>query len=612
MKSLVRILKFGYPLRYYVPEYIIYTIGYTVFGLVNFVMLIPLLDIIFGINLNESSIADPTFEFSVTYLLNKFEFMLFNIVQEYGKMSALFFVGAIMLGFNLFANLFRYLSFRTVLRFRINIIRRIRDALYNKLISQPMSYHLKKRRGELLSTAFQESGEVEGSLVNALRSLVAEPIVIVVYFSYLFYISFELTLVTILFLPVVGYFISRLIKKLRQTGEDNIKISQSFFSFWEETIGGIRLIQSHSAGKFFAIKHQQLNDALAHNNKKNQARKELSSPMSEFLGVVVVVIILIYGGYLVFQGNGSSGLSPSVFMSYLIIYSQTIGPIKSFSNSISAMQRGMIAAKNVLHMLDEQNAIVDKENAIEKKTFNHSIEFRGVSFDYHETPKALSNFNLVIQKGECIALVGASGSGKTTVSYLLNRFIDPSKGKVLIDGISLRDYKLDNLRSMIAYIPQEAILFHDSIVNNVAFGVNDIDLHKVKTSLEVAYATNFVNRLPNKEFSVVGEKGMTLSGGERQRITIARAVYKDAPILVMDEATSALDSESEQYVQKAINQLVQNRTSIIIAHRLSTIKTADRIIVMQKGEIVEEGSHKTLMKIKNGYYQNLVKIQQLT
>lgn len=608
MKVIKRLLKYASPLHHYLPEYIIYTILGILFGLLNFTMLIPILNILFGIEKSEPVTQLPQFSFSVSYFINLFNYYFNEIIATKGKFYALGFVCTIIFTAAVLANLFRFLAIKVMVRLRLNMMERLRNDLYAKLTHQSLHYYHNVQKGNILSAVTNEVQEIENSIVNSLQVWFRDPFIVIFYFIGLFYVSPRLTLFTILFLPVSGLLIASITNKLRRIGHFNIGLLGKILSHTEETISGIRVIQSFAAEKYSINRFKKINREFSKSSKKMFSRRELTLPLSEVLGITVVVIIIMYGGYLL--TNGDKFLTGSLFIYYLILYSQIIQPLKNISQASGNAQRGIVAAEKIFSVLDEPVKIEEKGNTIEKTFFDDTIELKNVSFRY-TTQDVLSNINLVISKGKSIALVGESGSGKSTLADLISRFYDPTEGEVLIDGINAKNIKLTHLRSLISFVSQDAVLFNDTIFNNIAFGAPGASFEKVKHAASIANADSFIEQTDNGYDTIIGDRGMNLSGGQRQRLTIARAVFKDAPILILDEATSALDMESERLVQDAINKMMQHCTSIIIAHRLSTIRHVDEIVVLQKGKIVEKGNHEALLK-KQGYYYRLVQMQDIS
>ncbi len=607
MKVIKRLLKYATPLHHYLPEYIVYTLLGVVFGLINFTMLIPILNILFGTATPVTLSHAPTFSLSINYFIDLFNYYFSNIIATRGKMYALGFVCIIIFFAALLANLFRYLAIKVLIRLRLNMMERIRNELYTKLTHQSLEFYNNSRKGDILSAVTNEVQEIENSLINALQAWVKEPFIIIVYFIGLFYISPTLTLFTIVFLPVSGLLIASVTNKLRKYGHFNLGLLGKILSHTEETISGIRVIQSFAAENYSIERFKKINREFSRTSKKMFSRRELTMPLSELLGITVVVIIIMYGGFLLVT-NKSSLTGPS-FITYLALYSQIIQPLKNIAQASGNVQRGIVAGEKIFSLFDQPIKIEQNNNGLDKLKFEDSIELKNVSFRY-ATNDVLSEINLTIRKGRSIALVGESGSGKSTLADLISRFYDPTEGEVLIDGIDIKKIKLTNVRNLISFVSQEAVLFNDSVFKNIAFGTPNASDDEVKHAAQIANADSFIQETEEQYNTTIGDRGMKLSGGQRQRLTIARAIFKDAPILILDEATSALDSESERLVQDAINKMMENRTSIIIAHRLSTIRHVDEIIVLQKGKVVESGHHDELLK-KRGYYFRLVQMQDV-
>jgi ATP-binding cassette, subfamily B, bacterial MsbA len=611
MKVIKRLLKYASPLHHYLPEYIIYTILGILFGLLNFTMLIPIFNILFGIDNSKPITELPSFSFSVDYFISLFSYYFTGIINAEGKFYALGFVCAIIFVAAVLANLFRFLAIKVMVRLRLNMMERLRNDLYAKLTHQSLHYYHNAQKGNILSAVTNEVQEIENSVVNSLQIWFRDPFSVVFYFITLFYVSPRLTLFTIVFLPVSGLLIASITNKLRRIGHFNVGLLGKILSHTEETISGIRVIQSFAAEKYSISRFKRINREFSKSSKKMFSRRELTLPLSEVLGITVVVIIIMYGGYLLLKDPADAGsLTGSLFIFYLILFSQILQPLKNISQASGNAQRGIVAAEKIFSVLDEPVKIEEKANTVEKTSFDHTIELKNVSFRY-TTQDVLSNIDLVIPKRKSIALVGESGSGKSTLADLISRFYDPTEGEVLIDGIDAKNIKLTHLRSLISFVSQDAVLFNDTIFNNIAFGAPDASFEKVKYAASIANADSFIEQTDNGYNTIIGDRGMNLSGGQRQRLTIARAVFKDAPILILDEATSALDMESERLVQDAINKMMEHCTSIIIAHRLSTIRHVDEIIVLQKGRIVERGNHEELLK-RQGYYYRLVQMQDIT
>ncbi len=607
MKVIKRLLQYATPLHHYIPEYLLFTLLGILFGLINFTMLIPMLNIMFGITQTEVMPQPPHFSLSVDYFTRLFNYHFTHIIATQGKMYALAFVCVIIFIATIFSNLFRYLAVKVLIRLRLNTMERIRNDLYTKLTHQSLRFYHNSQKGKILSTITNEVQEIEGSLINALQIWLKDPFIVVVYFIGLFYISPTLTLFTIIFLPISGISIAAITKRLRKISYFSVDLLGKILSHTEETISGIRVIQSFAAEKYSINRFKKINKEFSKTSKSMFGRKELTSPLSEVLGILVVVTIVMYGGYLL--TTNQSTLTGSLFITYLALYSQIIQPLKNISNATSGVQRGLVAGEKIFALLDEPIEIQENKDSVHKEKFTTRIELKNVTFRY-QTQDVLSKINLTIEKGKTIALVGESGSGKSTLADLISRFYDPSEGEILVDGVKISDIKLNDLRTLISFVSQEAVLFNDTIFNNIAFGTVNASEQAVKEAAKIANAHSFIEQTDQQYHTVIGDRGMKLSGGQRQRLTIARAVFKNAPILILDEATSALDTESERLVQDAINKMMANRTSIVIAHRLSTIRHADEIVVLQKGVVVERGTHEELIS-KQGYYHKLVQMQEV-
>jgi ATP-binding cassette, subfamily B, bacterial MsbA len=607
MKIFFRLLQFSKPYRHYIPEYCIYIFFYIIFGLLNFALIIPLLDVLFETKKQALVTSLPPFHLSADYFKAAFYYNLNYYIQTTSKISVLAYVCAVMLLFVFLKNLFGFLSQKVLTRMRVNLVKRIREDLFHRYSTQSLQFFHTQKKGNLLSIISNDVGEIETTVVSAIQTLFRDPLVVIATFAFLFYLSPQLTFFTLVFFPLSGLIISSISKRLRKKSHLGQSLFGTILNLSEETISGIRIIKGFNAEDFINRKFLTESNKLARTTKSITNQRELASPLSEFLGVTVIVVIIIYGGYLILEGR--SNMTASSFIAYIGFYYQIINPVKNISVAITNLQRGLVAGERVLNILDEPQKIQEKENALPVHAFNNSIHLKNIGFSYMQE-NVLHNIDLTIPKGKMIALVGESGAGKSTLADLVPRFYDVTEGSILIDNIDLRDLKVHDLRSLMAIVSQEAILFNDSVLNNITFGNTIIDREKAIAASKAANAHNFIAELEEGYDTMIGDRGMRLSGGQRQRLTIARAIYKNAPILIMDEATSALDTESERLVQDAINKMMENRTSIVIAHRLSTIRHADEIIVLQKGVIVERGTHEQLLE-KRGYYYKLVQMQEV-
>lgn len=607
MKTYFKILAFARPLRNFIPRYVILAVLGIVFGIFNFSLLIPLLNIIFGTVEIPEQLEAPAFSWNINYLKDFFNFHFYNIFLTKGQAAALQFVCGIVVVSFFFSNVFRYWSQRVLTGLRTLVVKNIRQALFNRLVSLNVRYFHGQRKGDLISVVSNDVTEIENSVVSTLQVIFREPLMLLGYVILLFVISVKLTLFSFLVLPVSAFIISSISRRLKKDSKKGQELLGNILSIIEETIGGIRIIKAFNAQESVKSKFETQNHAYRQTLKAIWNRKELASPLSEFLGVSMIVGIILYGGMLVLKGE--SELSGSAFITYIILYSQVLAPAKSITSAVTNIQRGLAAAERVFAILQTDNPIQEAREPIPLKEFKSSLEFKQLSFSYGQE-KVLKNINLQIRKGQVIALVGPSGSGKSTLADLVPRFLDPTEGDILLDGVSLRKANISDLRNLMGIVTQESILFNDSVAANIAFGDAAPDMEKVKEAARVANADGFIEQLEQGYETRIGDRGSRLSGGQRQRISIARAVYKNPPILILDEATSALDTESEKLVQEALTQLMANRTTLVIAHRLSTIQHADQILFLQDGVIEEQGTHEELMA-KGGAYHRLISMQQL-
>lgn len=608
MKLYLRILSYAPRLVSRLIQFVVFSVLGILFSVVNIALVVPMLNMIFGYQADPSTIVStkPEFSISLDYFIDTFNYYFTRIIREHGPIDALLFICVSIVVSIVITNIFRYMERMVASRVKVDIVKNLRMDLFKNVSGLHIGYFNSQRKGDLISRFTNDVSEVENAVVNSLKFVMKEPITIVVYFGVLFFISFKLTVFTLILLPVTGGILAELIKRLKRKAVQSQESLGRIVNILDETFSGMRVVQAFNARPFIVKK---VNDETTYHRKVNLsiARKnELASPVSETLGVVIVAGIIFFGASLVL--GKSAELTPGEFMLFLGVFAQVIQPAKNFSNGITSVQKGMVSAGRIFTVMDTVPLIRNRPGARILDGFRSRIEFENVSFAY-EKDEVLKDINLTIEKGKTIALVGPSGGGKSTLADLVPRFYDPSGGNVKIDGIALPEYEIESLRKLMGVVTQESILFNDSIFNNIAFGMEKVREEDVIEAAKVANAHDFIMQTERGYQTTIGERGSKLSGGQRQRISIARAVLKNPPILILDEATSALDSESEKLVQDALNNLMQNRTSIVIAHRLSTIQHADEIIVVQEGRLVERGKHEDLI-LQNGLYKKLNEIQK--
>ncbi len=602
------ILRYEKKYRKFTLLNILFNIFYAIFNVLSVLAFIPVLGILFG---TEKKVAQKPIYNGLTnlgsYLKESFNYFISEKIADDGQIKTLLFICLLALSLFFFKNFFRYLASYVITFLRTGIVKDLRDNLYHKIVELPISYFTEKRKGDIIARLTVDVQEVENSILTSIETIVREPLTVTIAISIMLFMSVKLTLFVFILLPISGFIISSISKKLKANSIKAQKETGTFLSFIEETLGGLRVIKGFNSERIIEKKFNKSTLTFKKLMTNVFHRKTLASPMSEFLGSATIISILWYGGNEVL--SNTSSLQPDEFMGYIVLFYTVLNPIKLITTSYYNIQKGEASAERIMQVLNTENNIIDKPNAIVKQNFEDKIEFKNISFKYKKE-YVLKDFSLTIKKGETVALVGQSGSGKSTLANLITRFYDVNEGEILIDGINIKDISKKSLRDLMGIVTQESILFNDTVENNIKLGkVNALET-EMKAAADIANAFEFIKDLPEKFNTNIGDSGNSLSGGQKQRLSIARAVLKNPPIMILDEATSALDTESEQLVQVALEKMMQNRTSLVIAHRLSTIQKADNIIVMKKGEIVEQGKHEELLA-KNAEYFKLVNMQSL-
>jgi len=603
------ILKYERKYRKFTLLNILFNIFYAIFNVLSVLAFIPVLGILFG---TEKKITvKPSYEGITklgTYLKDSFYHFISQKIENEGTINALLFICLLALSLFFLKNFFRYLASYVITFLRTGVVKDLRDNLYNKIVELPISYFTEKRKGDIIARMTADVQEVENSILSSIQVIVREPLTVIIAISIMLYMSLKLTLFVFILLPVSGFIISSISKKLKAQSVKAQKETGTFLSFIEETLTGLRVIKGFNSEKIIERKFNHSTTTFRDLMTSVFHRQTLASPMSEFLGSATIIAILWYGGSEVL--SKTSTLKPDEFFGYIVLFYTVLNPIKLITTSYYNIQKGEASAERIMEILNTENSIKDKPNALVKEKFENEIEFKNISFKY-KNENVLKDFSLTVKKGEMVALVGQSGSGKSTLANLITRFYDVNKGAVLIDNINIKDVTKKSLRGLMGIVTQDSILFNDTITNNIKLGTENATDEAILDASRVANANEFIQNLPEKFNTNIGDGGGSLSGGQKQRLSIARAVLKNPPIMILDEATSALDTESEQLVQVALEKMMQNRTSLVIAHRLSTIQKADKIIVMKKGTIVEQGKHEELLAKKGEYYK-LVTMQSLS
>ena len=612
MKIYMRLLGYMRPYGRFLVPFFLLTLVSNFFNVFQFTLIIPLLDFLFNSddNLNAAKYATkPEFGLNKDFFVDYFHYILFQLKNS-NPVYALYFIAAIIVIAVLCTNLFAYLANRKMIKARTLLVKNIREAIYEKVNYLHIGYFTKEQKGDLISRMNADVYEIEMVAASGIDVIFKQPYLIISYFVALFLISTKLTLFTLIVIPISAFGIAFVTKQLKKEAQETQTSAGRMLTIIDETLMGMRIIRSFNATQFVINRFRQENDFYRKAILRSFAKRELAPAFSEVSGVAVVSAILIYGGSMILNKTNGTDLSPGSFIAFLAIFSQVIRPAKAMVVAFANIQRGQVAGERILQVIDTPIEIQDKPDAKEMTAFNDKIEFNKIQFGYSDKI-IIDDISFVLPKGKTTALIGPSGVGKSTLADLLPRFYEVKGGAILIDGIDIRDYKMESLRSHMSFVTQDTMLFNDSIFNNIALGKPNATMDDVIEAAKVANAHEFIINTENGYHTNIGDRGVRLSGGQRQRLSIARAVFKNPEILILDEATSALDTESEKLVQEALSNLMKGRTTLVIAHRLSTIQDADEIIVLQDGKIIERGKHVDLIEKEDGIYKKLTVLQKV-
>ena len=604
-KTYMRLLGFARPIKRYAIPYGIFSLLYALFNTLTFGLIIPILNTMFDDGFTPEYVEKlPPLRFNGDYVNDLFNFAYSHLFNTYDPRNVLMLLAIVAIVISFLSNLFRYLGSWTIETMRARTLQRMRNEMFSRVMDMNVGYFSEQRKGDIISKITSDIGVVQFCITNTLQVSFREPFLIVGYVIMMVAISWELSIFSILFLPVVALLIGSIVKRLRHPARTNQQRMGEMVSTLEESLAGIKVIKSYNATQYVKKKYYEISADLARLTLSMARRQQLASPMSEFLGITAVGVILVFGGSLVAKGS----LDPGGFIAFVAIFSQITRPVRTFIDQFANINQGIAAGERIFSVIDSRPEIEDKPDARTLTGLKRKIEFRDVHFSYDGTREVIDGFSFEILRGQTVALVGPSGGGKSTLSELIPRFYDPTRGEILIDDISLRDYTQESLRAHMSVVAQDTVLFNDTIENNIAMGKPGATHEEVVEAARIANADSFIRECAEGYDTNIGDRGVKLSGGQRQRLSIARAVLKNPDILILDEATSALDTESEKLVQEALNKLLVGRTSVVIAHRLSTIHNADRIIVFDHGRIAEEGTHNELME-RGGIYAKLIEMQ---
>jgi len=602
MKLFYRLFRHVFPYKADIAFILIFNFLYSIFSIFSLSMVVPFLSVLFG--QTEAVTVKPSFEISADYIINTFYYYMGLIIEAHGPIAALIYIASTMVVLSFLSNLCRYMGMFFLADIRCGILKQIRSEIYHQLLILPLSFYSKQRKGDILNRMGADVQEVEWSVISTLQSICRDPFLIVVFLIALFSISAKLTLISLIVLPIAGFFIASIGKNIKQKSVKAQQLLGKLSSIFEETISGLRIVKAYNAIDFMSEKFKEENHEFYRLNKKIYRINELGSPLVEFLSVAALMLILFLGGVFAPESMFSGGL----FVMYILVFARIIPPAKALVTSAYNIQKGMASAERIYEIIDGEEVIVEDEHPVSLQEFKDKIEYKHVGFSYNDTTTdghydVLEDVNFTLEKGKTIALVGASGAGKSTLVDLLPRFYDVSAGEILLDDINLKRYRISDLRGIFGIVNQDVMLFNDTVYNNITFGMEGKTKEEVIEAAKIAQAHDFIMEMEDGYNTILGDRGMRLSGGQRQRISIARALLCNPQVLILDEATSALDTESEFLFQQALEGLLKDRTAIIIAHRLSTIRNTDQILFVKDGHISEQGTHDELMQQKGDYYR---------